>query len=329
MELLEETELCFPHFPNTSCRIAKSSQSATLLTYTLLSFISVLTMTLNLLVIISISHFKQLRTPTNLLLLSLAVSDFIIGFLMLFQMMTISGCWLLGDLMCSLYYVLACITTSASIGNMVLISMDRYVAICYPLHYPSKVNQKKAQVCICLCWTCSALSNSLLQKDSLEHPGMYKSCYGECVFVVDYISGRVDLFLSLIGPITVIVVLYMRVFIEAVSQARAMRSHTKTVCPQGSETVMAKKSEIKAARTLGVVILGFLICLCPYFSATLSGQDTLFNTSLSAFAICLLYFNSCVNPIIYSLFYPWFRKSIKTIVTLEILQTGSCEANII
>ncbi|XP_040924771.1 trace amine-associated receptor 8a-like [Betta splendens] len=271
---------------------------------------------------------RQLHTPTNLLLLSLAVSDFFVGKLMLFQMMTISGCWLLGDLMCSLYYVVACIMTSVSIGNMVLISMDRYVAICYPLHY-SKVTEKRVQVCICVCWTCSALSNSFLQKDSLERPGRYNSCYGMCVLVVDYIGGRVDLFLSFIGPITVIVVLYMRVFIEAVSQARAMRSNTKTVSLQGSETVMAKKSEIKAARTLGVVILGFLICLCPYFSATLSGQDTLFNTSLSAFAICLFSFNSCVNPIIYAFFYPWFRKSIKTIVTLEILQTGSCEANII
>ncbi|XP_026232574.1 trace amine-associated receptor 13c-like [Anabas testudineus] len=320
MELLEETELCFPQLPNTSCRIATSSHSVTLLTYTLLSFISVLTVTLNLLVIISISHFKQLHTPTNLLLLSLAVSDFFIGLLMLFQMMTISGCWLLGDLMCSLYYVMACISTSASIGNMVLISIDRYVAICYPLHYPSKVTQKRVQVCICLCWTCSALSNSLLQKDSLERPGRYTSCYGDCVFVVDYISGRVDLFLSLIGPVTIIVVLYMRVFLEAVTQARAMRSHTVTVSP--------KKSELKAARTLGVVIVVFLLCLCPYFSATLTGQDALFNTSFSAFSICLLYFNSCLNPMIYALFYPWFRKSIKLIVTLQILQPGSCEVNI-
>ncbi|KAK2840304.1 hypothetical protein Q5P01_014044 [Channa striata] len=328
MELSQESELCFPHLPNSSCRIVIQSYSASLLTYVLLSSISVLTVTLNLLVIISISHFKQLHTCTNVLLLSLAVSDFLIGIVMFFQMMTTNGCWFLGDLMCSLYYVTACISTSASIGNMVLISMDRYVAICFPLHYSTKVTQKRVQICVYLCWTCSALSNGLMQKDNLENPGKYNSCYGDCVLVIDYIAGRVDLFLSFIGPVTVIIVLYMRVFVEAVSQARAMRSHIASVTPQGPVSVTVKKSELKAARTLGVVILVFLICLCPYFCVTLTSQDTLINTSSSAFVLYLFYFNSCLNPVIYTFFYPWFRKCIQLIVTLQILQPDSSEANI-
>ncbi|XP_026232556.1 trace amine-associated receptor 13c-like [Anabas testudineus] len=328
MEPVEETELCFPQLPNSSCRIDQRSPSVSLITYTLLSSISLLTVTLNLLVIISISHFKQLHTPTNFILLSLAVSDFLVGIIMLFQIVLIDGCWFLGDLMCSLYYVVDCIITSASIGNMVLISIDRYAAICYPLHYPSSVTQTRVQICVCLCWTCSVLSNTLLMKDNLEHPGRYNSCYGECVVVIDYVAGVVDLFLSFILPVTVIVVLYLRVFMEAVSQARAVRSQAVTVSPQGSVSITPKKSELKAARTLGVVIIIFLICLCPYFSVTLSGQDTLLNTSSSAFVICLFYFNSCLNPVVYAFFYPWFRKSIKLIVTLKILQQDSCEAKV-
>ncbi|KAF3694471.1 Trace amine-associated receptor 13c [Channa argus] len=320
MDPLKETELCFPHLPNSSCRTAIGSYSASLLTYILLSSISLLTVTLNLLVIISISHFKQLHTPTNALLLSLAVSDFFIGVLMLFQIMLIDGCWFLGDVMCSLYCVLDNIIASASIGNMVLISIDRYVAICFPLHYPSKVTQKRVQFCVCVCWTCSALSNSLLLKDNLENPGKYNSCYGECVLIIDYIAGRVDLFLSFIGPVTVIIVLYMMVFFEAVSQARAMRSHIVAISPQSPVT--AKKSELKAARTL------VLLCLCPYFCVTITGQDTLLNTSLSAFALCLFSFNSCLNPVIYAFFYPWFRKCVIKIVTLQILQPNSRQANI-
>ncbi|XP_076603615.1 trace amine-associated receptor 13c-like [Chaetodon auriga] len=329
MKTLEEAELCFPQLLNSSCRKTMHPHSLSMLTYIILSSISLLTVTLNLLVIISISHFKQLQTPTNLLLLSLAVSDFFVGLLMLFQIVLIDGCWFLGDLMCAGYYVFDYIITSASIGTMVLISVDRYVAICDPLHYPTKVNQERVQICVSLCWMCSALCHILLLKDNLEQPGKYNSCVGECVIVIDYVAGLVDLFLSFIGPVTVIVVLYMRVFVVAVSQARAMRSHIATVTVQCSVKVTAKKSELKAATTLGVVVVVFLICVCPYFCVALTGQDTMLNASSAAFVICLFYFNSCLNPVIYAFFYPWFRKSIKLIVTLKILEADSCDSNIL
>ncbi|KAM9347774.1 trace amine-associated receptor 13c-like [Symphorus nematophorus] len=329
MQTLEEDDLCFPQLLNSSCRRTARPHFVSMLTYIILSSISLLTVTLNLLVIISISHFKQLHTPTNLLLLSLAVSDCFVGLLMFFQIMLIDGCWFFSDLVCAVYYVLDYIITSASIANMVLISVDRYVAICDPLHYSTKVTQKRVQICVCLCWMCSVLCHSLLLKDNLEQPGRYNSCFGECVIVIDHVAGLADLFLSFIGPVTVVVVLYMRVFVVAVSQARAMRSHIEAVTLQCSVKVTAKKSEMKAARTLGVVVVVFLICVCPYFCVALTGQDTLLNASTSAFVICLFYFNSCLNPVIYAFFYAWFRKSIKLIVTLKILQPDSCDYNIL
>ncbi|XP_030580240.1 trace amine-associated receptor 13c-like [Archocentrus centrarchus] len=323
---MEETELCFPKLVNISCRRPKRPHYEVMLTYILLSFISLLTVLLNLLVIISISHFRQLHTPTNLLLLSLAVADFFVGLLMFFQIVLIDGCWFLGDLMCTLYQYLAFIITSASIGTMVIISLDRYIAICYPLHYSTKVTQERIKVCICLCWICSVIFQTLIVKDNLKQPGRFNSCSGECVFVVNYIAGIFDVIFSFILPITVIVVLYLRVFVVAVSQARAMRSQL-AVRHQQLVTVTAKKSELKAARTLGVVVVVFLICMCPYYCVALTGQDNVLNASSSAFVICLVYFNSCLNPIIYVFFYPWFRKSIKLIATLQILQPDSCETN--
>ncbi|XP_071338951.1 trace amine-associated receptor 13c-like [Trachinotus anak] len=329
METLEETELCFPQLINSSCRKQKRSDTEAVLVYILLSSISLLTATLNLLVIISIAHFKQLHTPTNLLLLSLAVSDFFVGLLMSSQILLSGGCWFLSDHMCTLYGVLDYIITSASVGTMVLISVDRYVAICDPLHYPNKVTVRGVTICTCLCWVCSVLYNSFIMKENFTQPGRYNSCSGECVVVINYIAGVADVILTFIGPVSVIIVLYMRVFVVAVSQARAMRSHIAALTHQRSETLLTKKSEIKAARTLGVVVVVFLTCLCPYYCSSFVSQHTLFGVASVPLEIWLFYFNSCLNPVIYAFCYPWFLNSIKLIVTFKILQPDSCETSIL
>ncbi|XP_040005001.1 trace amine-associated receptor 13c-like [Xiphias gladius] len=321
--MMEGAELCFPQL-NTSCRKPKRPHSDSALIYIILSFISLLTVTLNLLVIISISHFKQLHTPTSFLLLSLSVSDFFVGLLMFFHILVLDGCWFLSDLMCILNYVLGFIVTSSSVGTMVLLSVDRYVSICDPLHYPTKVTVKRVQISVCLCWICSLFFLSMQIKDNTHN-----SCAGECVIMANFIEQVADLILTFIIPISVIIVLYLRVFVVAVSQARAMRSHVAAVALRRSVKVTAKKSELKAARTLGVVVVVFLICLCPYYCFTLTGQDTLLNPLSAAFVIYVYYFNSCLNPVIYALFYPWFRKSIKLIVTLQVLKPGSSEAKIL
>ncbi|KAM3874429.1 trace amine-associated receptor 8a-like [Diretmus argenteus] len=302
--------------------------SDSMLLYILLSSSSLIIVSLNMLVIISISHFRQLHTPTNFLLLSLAVSDFLVGFLLMPGIIVfLGGCWLLGNIMCALYIYANFIITCSSVGNMVLIAVDRYVAICDPLRYPTNITPRRVQICVILCWVCCVSYSGLILKDFLKQPDRYNSCVGECMIVINYTIGTVDFIVSFIGPVTVIIVLYSRVFVVAVSQARAMRSHIVPVRNRRSVTVTAKKSEMKAARTLGIVIVVFLVCYGPIYLSAFGGND---GTDLDYnFVAFLLYSNSLINPVIYALFYPWFRKSIKLIVTLNILQSDSCEANVL
>ncbi|XP_044072774.1 trace amine-associated receptor 13c-like isoform X2 [Siniperca chuatsi] len=272
----------------------------------------------------------QLHTPTNLLILSLAVLDLLVGLLLMpVEIIYLEACWFLGDGLCTVYYVADYIITSASVANMVLISADRYIAICDPLHYPNKVTKKRTQICVCFSCVCCVFYRILLLNDHLEKPGRSNSCFGECVVVIHYIAGVVDLVFTFIIPITVIIVLYMRVFLVAVSQARAMRSHITALTAQRSGTVTVKKTEMKAARTLGIVVVVFLFCFCPYFYPALSGVDTSVDASSAIFDTWLAHFKSCLNPVIYAFFYPWFRRSIKLILTLQILKPGSRDVKIL
>ncbi|KAM3842271.1 trace amine-associated receptor 13c-like [Diretmus argenteus] len=329
METLEGTEFCFPQL-NTSCRKSMSPHYDNMLLYILLSSSSLLTVSLNMLVIISICHFRNLHTPTNFLLLSLAVSDFLVGLLLMpGEILLLGECWFLGNFMCAFYVYVSFIITCSSVGSMVLISVDRYVAICHPLRYPTSITPRRVKICVTLCWVCSVSYSSLILKDFLKQPDRYNSCDGECVIFINYITGYVDIVVSFIGPVTAIIVLYSRVFVVAVSQARAMRSHIVPVTHRRSVTVTAKKSEMKAARTLGIVIAVFLVCYCPSFFHSLAGQDTSSEASYFIFVLLLLYCNSLLNPVIYAFFYPWFRKAVKLIVTLNILQSDSSEAKLL
>ncbi|XP_020772757.2 trace amine-associated receptor 13c-like [Boleophthalmus pectinirostris] len=314
---------CFPHL-NNSCRRLQQPHSSTALLYTLLALVSLLTVALNLLVIVSISYFRQLHTPTNALLQSLAVSDLVVGLLV----MPIEGvrymemCWLMGRLLCVLTpYVSYCLL-SASLGNMVLISIDRYLAICDPLLYSSKVNLSRVRTLICLCWACSLLYNGCILIGHLSQPERYSTCHGECVVVISHTAGTIDLFVTCVGPCTIMIVLYIRVFAIAVSQARAIRLR---ITSTGSVVTVAKPSEKKAARTLGVVILVFLICFCPYYYPAIAGVETSNNLSYFAILSWIMLLNSCMNPLIYAMFYPWFRKAVKLIITFRIFQPQSRE----
>lgn len=274
--------------------------------------------------LIIISPSRQLYTPTNLILLSLAVSDLLMGLtVMPLAILNSQSCRFLGKIACTLCYLLSFVLTSASVGTMVLISVDRYVAICDPLRYSSMLTPSRVQICVCLCWFCSVIYNVIILKDHLSQVPFSNSCYQKCEVIISFASGAVDLVFTFFGPVTVFIVLYARVFVVAVSQARVMRSQITAV---KSNTVAVKRSEIRAARTLGITLLVFILCLCPYYSSAIAGQDNISGT-LSA-PVWLFYCNSSFNPLIYAFFYPWFRKTVKLIVSLQILHPGSREATV-
>ncbi len=139
-----KTQYCFPAI-NSSCIKEKRSSHEYNIMYMFFSLLSAWTVFLNLLVIISVSHFKKLHTSTNLLILSLAVADLLIGLVVMpiEAIKLIETCWYFGDTYCGLFTIILGLLLSVSISTLVLIAVDPEVErvqkyctqVKVPLHY--------------------------------------------------------------------------------------------------------------------------------------------------------------------------------------------------
>ncbi|XP_065113268.1 trace amine-associated receptor 13c-like [Paramisgurnus dabryanus] len=308
-----ETQYCFPAI-NSSCIKTKRSTHEYNIMYVFFSVLSVWTVFMNLLVIISISHFKKLHTPTNMFILSLAVSDLLIGLIVmpLEAIKLIEKCWYFGDIFCRLFLTILGILFTASLSILVLIAVDRYVAVCHPLLYPQKITTTKTLIIICVCWFTS-LAYIFSITISLSHRKY--TCYGECTFIITFPWIITDLFLCFLFPCIIIISLYLRIFYVAYQQVKVINSLMRSG-KHLTEGSVRRKSESKAALTLGIIVTVYLFCWIPYYILSLT-PNTSFTSATAYVMLWMLYFNSALNPLIYAIFYPWFRTSVKHILNLS------------
>ncbi|XP_069041865.1 trace amine-associated receptor 13c-like [Lepisosteus oculatus] len=287
----------------------------------------------NLVVIISISHFKQLHTTTNFLLLSLAVADLLVGIIVMpFKLIVlIETCWYFGDIFCKIFTTFSSVLTSVSVNNVACISIDRYFAVCYPFVYSAKLITNITWSIILLNWFLSLLYNLAFVYFNGNSSAELNTCLGDCLFVIDKIWGMVDLIFVFILPCSIMVALYLKIFVVASRHAKLINCVTAKNSPTNERKHnLTKTSEGKAAKTLGIIVIVFLLCLVPYYICTLVYEKVNISSSsvVINFLCWLMLFNSSFNPIIYALFYSWFQKSVKLIITLKIFNQSSSLINL-
>ncbi|XP_028971370.1 trace amine-associated receptor 9-like [Esox lucius] len=220
MEENEDDQYCYQD-RNSSCKRTSISAYFSITLYVFFSLISAVTVFLNLLVIISISYFKHLHTATNLLIVSLAVSDLLVG-LIVIPSMTVAimePCWVLGEYFCPLLLYPTFLCASSSLGNLVLISIDRYVAVCDPLMYNLTITTTRIMCCIFITWFCCVVYDTVLINIyvNIQVPRCFDECYSlEGHFWVNVM----DIVISMVFPCSIIITLYFRIFVVARSQAR-------------------------------------------------------------------------------------------------------------
>uniref|UniRef100_A0A8C4RD64 G-protein coupled receptors family 1 profile domain-containing protein n=1 Tax=Erpetoichthys calabaricus TaxID=27687 RepID=A0A8C4RD64_ERPCA len=289
----------------------------------------------NLLVIISVSHFRQLHSPSNLLVLSLAVADFLISIsLMPFRIIKIiDSCWYFGDNFCYFNSIVELLLTSVSMSNLVFIAIDRYIAVCEPFVYAAKITVPIAQLSVTVSWLLSMLYTWVL----VFYKGYYvisaneSICVGQCEGFYAEPWGLVDLIITFLIPYTVMISLYTKIFIVAKRHIKVIKMTNQKICAKEiQQNKVPKKSERKAAKTLGIAISVFLFCWIPYFLCIIINAytDLVIPNIMFDILTLLAFFNSGMNPVIYALFYPWFQTSVKLIMTLKICSHESSIMNL-
>ncbi|XP_067274839.1 trace amine-associated receptor 13c-like [Pseudorasbora parva] len=321
---MNQTDGCQEYF----CPERSVSLSVYVILYVAAAAVALLTVCGNLLVIISVSHFKQLHTPANILILSLAVSDLLVRvFVMpLHLSWLIESCWTSGPVMCSVFNFVTFQATSVSIHTVALIAVDRFLALHSPFFYSEKISPTVICIATLFNWLFLLFYNFTLLYSNGNFTVM---CPGMCVYIVNEASFFIDLLVVFLVPCSLIIILYTHIFVIARKHVTAIRALQVHNSRESSKNRTSDKSERKAAMLLGILVFAFLLCLLPYYICSLVipySNDYFF--FVRDVAGIFFFLNSTINPIIYALFYPWFKKSLTFIFTFKVFNKDSSLMNV-
>jgi hypothetical protein len=120
-----------------------------------------------------------MKTVTNLYILNLALADelYLIGVPILIYTMQ-AGEWIFGVHLCKLYMISTSITQFTSSLFLVIMSADRFIAVCHPISSPRFRTPLVSKVVSLIAWCLSVLMMLpiILYSTTLPRPDGKKSC---------------------------------------------------------------------------------------------------------------------------------------------------------
>ncbi|XP_034147855.1 histamine H2 receptor-like isoform X2 [Esox lucius] len=294
-----------------------------------MSLLILLTVCGNVLVCLAVCATRRLRCLTNCFIVSLAVTDLLLGMLVLpFSALSYFTEWPLGPTFCNIYTSLDVMLCTASILTLLAISLDRYLAVTMPLRYSSLVLPRRVAVAMAAVWAVSLAVSFLpihlgwnTEDGKVQNLGPEE--HGECKFELNPSYAAVDASLTFYLPLLVMCWTYYRILRIARGQARRIihtRPHLNnngggdpsSTPPSALNSVTAVAlREHKATVTLAAVIGAFVVCWFPYFTMfTIKGlkKQTDF-PSKYPIVVWLGYANSALNPVLYAALNRDFRSA--------------------
>ncbi|TRZ02512.1 hypothetical protein DNTS_033198 [Danionella cerebrum] len=324
--------------PCTYCCCGLLNRTLTIIFMVSLAFAIVVGNAVTLTVFMQTRHS---RTPQGYLKVSLAIADMMVGILVVpfsiyteiflmvssnppqwFQGVSIGSpkdrtgpwqpCMLIGPVFAGCTFV--------SISTIFLMTVERSVAILRPLHKDTLVTRHRTLFLILVSWAGSfllamaplMLSNSFI----LEYNECSRMCNYAPALIRNHMPADANILLlfpafdfSLLGG-TLAVNILSFTSIRRYSRRRKLLSEGSLVVDTGGSLHRPSFSDIKAAKTIGILTFAFTASFSPIAVFVLGNVVGYTWCNFSFFAFWILTCNSCCNVIIYSVRDHRFRKGL-------------------
>ncbi|XP_072028510.1 beta-1 adrenergic receptor-like [Amphiura filiformis] len=281
----------------------------------------------NIVNLIVLPKLETVQESTLVLLMGLAVIDLSTGlFCGIFGIPSaITDTWMFGRGMCVIIGLLYTTTVGFSLIVLLLISVDRYIAITRPLRYPELVNRKRAVAAMVASIASFPITLYFLGTVDVPFDNVtFNPAYAQCL--VDFgnpnnaVLSITLLCSSVLGVIATIAVIYLRILCIAWKVGRAVAA-LRLDNPPGERQISRgfSKHEWKATRTTLIVTGGFTVAWLPYIITQIWSASS--RQRLSAPGQFLVFIlptcNSWWNVLIYSVMNRQFRWTVKRMARLN------------
>lgn len=261
--------------------------------YVIIAFLAVFG---NGLVVASFIRHSRLRTITNYFVVSLAVADILVGVvsipIWISMLLYSSG----GRTLQDVYYVLDLFAGTCSILHLVTISLERFFAVVHPIRHRN-TSAKVYFISLVVIWVIPAVAcvAALKVKEINQQANMLFLFIG--FFVI---------------PLLVILFTYAMIWRAASNRIQPSQDSSRSM-----------KRDMRIAVTIALVIGFFVIAWLPFFIVQLllvfceKCQPGIYSrTEILLFLKFMHYSNSAVNPIVYAVKIPEFRRAFKQLVSV-------------
>ncbi|KAL2087362.1 hypothetical protein ACEWY4_016190 [Coilia grayii] len=268
---------------------------------------------------------KKKSSRVHLFIKHLSLADLVVAFFQVLPQL----CWEVTfrfygpDFLCRIVKHLQVLGMFASTYMMVMMTLDRYIAICHPLKTLQQPTQR-AYVMIASTWACSLVLSApqyfIFSLSEIQNGSDVYDCWGHFIEpwgVRAYITWiTAGIFLV---PVVVLVICYGFIChsiwknVKYKTQRRATPAespHRSGLIGKASvsSVTIISRAKLRTVKMTFVIVLAYIVCWAPFFivqmwsvwDANFSWDDSE-NTAVTLSAL-LASLNSCCNPWIYMLF---------------------------
>ena len=285
----------------------------------------------NTLVCAAIIRYDHLRTLTNSFIFSLGITDLLAPFVRIFFVaVSILRCeWIFGCIWCELSSVLGVFLCASSILHLCAISIERFIVIRWPLRQHILITKKRVVLVLINIWIIS------LFVSLFPYFGIVKMTFNaellDCeIYWME--SPEMAVLLACVFfflPFLLMSITYYFIFLEVKRQTRKV-SALKIAQPDSAQmrrkcTAISRlwitrilREELKAVKTIAVVIGLFFVLWLPFFAITSvrAYEPGTVSGSVQRLSFAMAYSNSSCNWIVYSIMNKQLRKAFKKMLLL-------------